>query len=72
MQTRKVWIWLTAVLLLCLMLVSTGCTVNHSSAYNKAVEIFASGEYADAAEAFEKLGDYQNSAILRQQKLLQR
>jgi len=49
------------VLLISLMLLFTSCSVNHTSAYNKAVEIFATGEYADAAEAFEKLGDYSNA-----------
>lgn len=48
-------------LLLCLLLLLSSCTPNHNKAYNDAVEAFADGEYADAADAFEKLGDYSNA-----------
>jgi len=47
-----------AVILLCLLaLLVSGCG-DKASAYDKALELFADGEYADAAAAFSKLGDY--------------
>lgn len=49
-------------LLTAMALVLSGCGINYSKTYSDAVESFADGEYADAAEAFEKLGDYSNAA----------
>ena len=40
--------------LLCL----SACSTDYSRSYNRALDTFASGEYAEAAEAFERLGDY--------------
>ena len=40
--------------LLCL----AACSTDYSRSYNRALDTFASGEYAEAAEAFERLGDY--------------
>lgn len=48
-------------LLLCVLLLATSCGVNHRKVYDDAVEAFADGEYAEAAEFFEKLGDYSNA-----------
>ena len=45
---------LCAVLLLSL----TACTQDKSLTYNRAVNLFASADYAEAAKVFEKLGDY--------------
>lgn len=39
--------------LLCL----TGCSYRRPYTYDQAVELFADGQYAEAAEAFERLGD---------------
>lgn len=49
-----------ALMLLCVTLLFsfTACTQNFSRAYNKAIELFADGEFAEAAKAFDKLGDY--------------
>ena len=49
---------LCAGLLLCLC----ACSADYSRAYERALSTFASGEYADAAEAFDRLGDYANAA----------
>lgn len=51
-------------LLLCLMasLCLGACSQNHSAAYDKAIKLFANGEYAEAAEAFDKLGQYAQAA----------
>ena len=50
------------VLLLCLcaaLLFSlSGCMQDKSRTYNRAVDLFADGDYAEAAKVFEKLGDY--------------
>ncbi|MBQ7867832.1 MAG: hypothetical protein IJ354_06755 [Clostridia bacterium] len=49
------------VMLLCAAACLTSCTQDMSLAYSKAVDLFASGNYADAAKAFERLDDYANS-----------
>lgn len=38
------------------------CSQDRSMAYSRAVETFSTGDYAAAAEAFARLGDYANSA----------
>ena len=40
----------------------SACSTDYSRSYNRALDTFASGEYAEAAEAFERLGDYAQSA----------
>ena len=45
-------------LLLAAALCLSGCTQNNSGKFDSALKLFASGDYAEAAEAFEKLGDY--------------
>ena len=52
--------WLIAVLLLALVLVS-GCARNPSTAFNEGIEFFSQGEYAEAADVFERLGDYRQA-----------
>ena len=47
-----------AVLLLSLLLCLSGCMQDRSRAYEKAVGLFADGEYAEAAQAFERLPGY--------------
>ena len=48
--------------LLCALLVCLcGCTQNNSGKFESAVKLFANGDYAEAAEAFEKLGDYSSA-----------
>ena len=42
---------------LCLVLLC-GCSQDHTLAFNRAVDLFADGEYAEAAKAFDKLGDF--------------
>lgn len=54
MQPSKRIVLVLAALLLCL----SGCTQNKSGKFEAAVKLFAAGDYAQAAEAFEKLGDY--------------
>ena len=44
-----------SVLLMCLLLL-TGCTQTRPKTYDEAVDLFAAGQYAEAAEAFERLG----------------
>ena len=53
MQKRKHLLWL-----LVLSLALTGCTQNNSGKFESALKLFANGDYPEAAEAFEKLGDY--------------
>ncbi len=48
-------------LFLCLLLCLSACSVNQSGTYNKGVEAFANGDYAEAADLFEKVGDYSNA-----------
>ena len=48
---------LTAMLASLLLFVSA-CAPNNSGKFETAVELFASGDYLEAAEAFEQLGDY--------------
>jgi len=48
---------LPLVLLLCLTLLC-GCSQDRSGAFEKALDLFADGNYADAAQAFSRLGDY--------------
>jgi len=45
---------LCAALLLCL----ASCSADHTLAFNKAVDLFAAGDFAEAAKAFDKLGDF--------------
>lgn len=52
-------------ILLCLffyLALLSGCTQDRSRAFNKAADVFASGDYESAAEAFERLGDYATAA----------
>jgi len=46
-----------AALLMCLC----SCAQNNSGKFESAVKLFANGDYAEAAEAFEKLGDYSSA-----------
>lgn len=46
---------------LLLALCLSACSSDKSGSYRKAIEIFATGDYAAAAEAFERLGDYQRA-----------
>jgi tetratricopeptide (TPR) repeat protein len=58
-------LWKRAAFCLCLGLMLftlCACSGNQASAYNRAVASFAAGDYEAAAEAFDKLGDYQQSA----------
>ncbi|MBN1776831.1 MAG: hypothetical protein JW811_01805 [Clostridiales bacterium] len=49
---------MVVVILLCLLaLLTSGCG-DKTAAYDKALALFAQGEYADAAAAFSKLGDF--------------
>ena len=45
-------------LLLAVSLVLTGCAPNNSGKFESALKLFGAGDYPEAAEAFEKLGDY--------------
>lgn len=47
--------------LLCL----SACSTDYSRSYNRALDTFASGEYAEAAEAFERPGRLRAGARLR-------
>lgn len=49
-------------LLCCLVFALCSCGINHRKVYDDSVEAFADGEYAEAADGFEKLGDYSNAA----------
>lgn len=57
--------WKRFLLLGLVFVLLTGCTANHSESYRRALDIFASGEYEEAAQAFEKLGDYQQVRPIR-------
>ena len=51
--------------LLCCILTAfclCACSGDKSGSYNRAMEVFATGDYAAAAEAFDRLGDYQDAA----------
>ena len=54
--------WKRCLLLGLVLMLLTGCTANHSEAYRRALDVFAGGDYEEAAQAFEKLGDYQQAA----------
>ena len=54
--------WKRCLLLGLVLILLTGCTANHSEAYRRALDVFAGGDYEEAAQAFEKLGDYQQAA----------
>jgi len=41
-----------ALLLVCLLACLTACTQDNSLAYQKAVDLFGDGQYAEAAKAF--------------------
>ena len=45
------------ILLIGLLMCLTACTQSRPYTYDQAVELFADGLYAEAAEAFERLGD---------------
>lgn len=51
-----------ALLLALLLAVLSACAQDKSGAYNRAVSLFAGGEFAEAAAAFDRLGDYAQSA----------
>lgn len=54
-----------ALLMLCACMLSftlTACSGDKTSAYNKAISVFSTGDYAAAATAFDKLGDFQQAA----------
>jgi tetratricopeptide (TPR) repeat protein len=60
MSRKKIWL----LLLLCaLAAVLSACSSPPSTAYNNALELFASGDYEGAAPVFEKLGDYQQAEL---------
>lgn len=44
-------------LLLCLLLCLSGCEQTRPLSYDQAVDLFAKGQYAEAADAFERLGN---------------
>lgn len=50
-------VWLLCLLLLCALVLS-GCSGNESKRYEKALAIFAAGQYDEAAQAFDRLKDY--------------
>ena len=54
--------WKRCLLLGLSLILLTGCTANHAEAYRRALDVFAGGDYEEAAQAFEKLGDYQQAA----------
>ena len=49
---------LLALLLLSAVFGLSACSQNHSADYEKAIDLFSKGDYAEAAQTFEKLGDY--------------
>lgn len=53
MKHKRLWL-----MLICAMLLLCGCTQNKSGAFDDAVKLFAAGQYAEAAAAFDKVGDY--------------
>ena len=40
----------------------TACRGDQSGAYSRAIDLFGQGEYAEAADAFERIGEYQKAA----------
>jgi len=48
-------------LLLCCAMALTACSGSRDVAYQKAVDLFAGGDFEAAAAAFERLGDYQQA-----------
>ena len=48
--------WKRFLLLGFVSILLTGCTANHSESLRRALDIFASGEYEEAAQAFPKAG----------------
>lgn len=49
-------------LLLAALICLTGCSQDYSRAYDKAVKLFANGDYAEAVKAFDRLNGYSQSA----------
>ena len=54
---------LLALLLIAAAVGLCACSQNHSADYEKAIDLFSKGDYAEAARAFEKLGDYAQAQI---------
>ena len=50
-HTRLLCLLTACLLMLC------GCTQNRSGSFERALDLFADGNYAEAAEAFARLGD---------------
>lgn len=57
MRNKHRLLFLLAALLICL----SSCAQNNSGKFESAVKLFANGDYPEAAEAFEKLGDYSSA-----------
>lgn len=57
MPTKRRFLLLLAALLFCL----SACAQNNSGKFDSAVKLFANGDYTEAAEAFEALGDYSSA-----------
>ena len=41
----------------------SACSTDYSRSYNRALDTFASGEYAEAAEAFEAIGEFEDAPL---------
>lgn len=55
MRNKRCFLLLLLALLLCCL---SSCAQNNSGKFETAVKLFSNGDYLEAAEAFEKLGDY--------------
>lgn len=65
-KKRKVKPWVWAVIAAVVVIAAIGIglaihSINQSKAYDEAIEAYDNGDYAQAAEGFEKLGNYQDA-----------
>ena len=60
----KPWIWAVVAAVVVIGIGIGAFMYNQSSTYDKAAEAYAAGDYSQAAEEFQKLGNYKDSAAM--------
>ena len=55
--------WRLVGMLVALVLSLTACSQDYAMMYQKAINLFGNGEYAEAAQAFDNLGDYAQAPV---------
>ena len=52
-----------ALVLVAMLLLTAGCSQDRRGTYKRATSLFAEGKYAEAAEVFTRLGDYEQATV---------